>query len=469
MAALRNIVSFSDYMTLHSSLILLPADDESCEGAILSIDFSPQPDSDFTPSPSKYVIRSGSVLLSITPSQSESSDVKSLPFDKILAMARDAKYPIKLTFGPSEDAYSDSQSDAQCVQDDQASPPVVQAHDLGRRASELGNAFGSTFSRWGKALNTQRRASVGLKNPAMTTPVASSSTPSSPLNPLQSPPPPESSHTHVIYVQSGADSPLVPCSPLTSLPPSSTLTVRSSPPIPNCAYQWKVDGRNLPGCTTQTYRVNTCDCGRTITAVITPPKGPPHHVTVKPRPTVTRSSFLSCLTSLTSSSGVSVHDVGGRGSLTNRVFRVRLTLGFSTPPASPRLTLHERVAPTSSPTKDSATRGRWNSVSTSDDVKNSDFQMSSAIDMLDDVAREEVRGLSGGGHQREGGSSKGAMRSTRAQKSLVFLTTKLHPPLFRSSQDATPEGGLTVVSCRADAAHPRNVEVYVGGKSELER
>ena len=80
--------SFPDYMSLHSSLILLPADDEECIGAVCS-SCEDEPDSSH-PDP----VDEGDILMTIN-----GNVCKDLPFDKILAMARDSQYPVTLTFG----------------------------------------------------------------------------------------------------------------------------------------------------------------------------------------------------------------------------------------------------------------------------------------------------------------------------------------------------------------------------------
>eukprot|EP00518_Triparma_eleuthera_P001936 CAMPEP_0182458574 /NCGR_PEP_ID=MMETSP1319-20130603/3887_1 /TAXON_ID=172717 /ORGANISM="Bolidomonas pacifica, Strain RCC208" /LENGTH=205 /DNA_ID=CAMNT_0024657283 /DNA_START=235 /DNA_END=848 /DNA_ORIENTATION=- len=177
--------SFSDYLTLHSNLILLPADDESCEGAILSMDYvvpdvvpeepSNNP-SNSGPNPKTNTIYSGSILLKLADKDGKETQAKELPFDKILAMARDAKYPIKLTFGPGEEADEEDTSNSNSNSNSNNN------NDLGRRASELGNAFGSTFSRWGRTLSTQRRASAAFKHPSLSGPTggAASTAPATP-------------------------------------------------------------------------------------------------------------------------------------------------------------------------------------------------------------------------------------------------------------------------------------------------
>jgi hypothetical protein len=75
---------FSDYLTLQQSLILLPADDEDCIGAVLSALMSETSESS---------VREGDYLTKL-----DDTDLTQEAFDRILAMLRDAKYPLTLTF-----------------------------------------------------------------------------------------------------------------------------------------------------------------------------------------------------------------------------------------------------------------------------------------------------------------------------------------------------------------------------------
>jgi len=82
---------FADYLSLHSSLVLLPNDDDSCTGCVLSSLLTPTLPTNST------LPTDGSILETIA-TPDETTNVTVLPFDKILATCRDAKYPVTLTF-----------------------------------------------------------------------------------------------------------------------------------------------------------------------------------------------------------------------------------------------------------------------------------------------------------------------------------------------------------------------------------
>ncbi|GMH96574.1 hypothetical protein TrST_g9353 [Triparma strigata] len=397
--------SFPDYMSLHSSLILLPADDEECIGAVCS-SCEDEPDSSH-PDP----VNEGDILMTIN-----GNVCKDLPFDKILAMARDSQYPVTLTFGqPDNNAYFNNGLN---------NGENTGNNDLGRRASEIGDAFGKTFSQWGRRLSTATNqigknnsnsnstsslatlSSAGKLSP---TPRSFASTPTKSTSP---PPPP--SEKLSIFFQEKSTSPLTLCTLQTPVHTSSTLVVRpktnSSEPEISYTYQWYRSDLPLPNCTTSSYRLNTSDVGLDIKCIATSTHNV-EHIVLPTKPTFLLSSFTSTLNALQSSSGLSVHCVGGRGNLMGRMFRITVKLDG----VEPKLVLYERK-------NESKGRSRWNSVSTTDDVKGVSGQMASAIDVLDEVATEEC------------------------------LTGSEIRPL----------------SCSVDPCHPKNIDLLFAGKTELE-
>ena len=164
-----------------------------------------------------------------------------------------------------------------------------------------------------------------------------------------------------------------------------------------CSYQWfrstpvsstspsaTPDGSGyipLPGATSEAYRVNVTDVGRSLRCCLThAPTSLSLSATMPKAVSISPALITGACDAMSKKAGYSFHCIVGRGNLSGRMFRICMKLL-----PSPTLLLYEQKA------AERSSRSRWNTQNqTLNRLSNKSTQISSAIDVLDEVAEEHL-------------------------------------------------------------------------------
>jgi hypothetical protein len=481
-------ITFTDYLNIHSSLVLLPYNDSDCTGCLLSTLLESSPTSS---SPVAEGMRlSGIYRNNGTNTKTDWVDMHSMPFDKILSLLREDIYPATLVFAndtgsssssppASPSAASPSPTGTATRQSSAPSPGGTRRESLSEQLSGWSSRFrsmstnvdskvtaflsaGTTSSASGSGTNSDTATTSDSSRPHTT---SSSSLPSLAENGGSSSGNDANEHKWTYHVQSLATLAAV-ADTTTAIFSNTLLVVKPLTPPPTAtstvSYQWcrssscePFASLPLKNCTTSAYRINVSDVNRNLHCRVTVASSDgtsPSYSTTVPLPNpITLSSptdektadngGMTCAPSslyekLKSPPGFSVHAIRGRGSYSNRAFRLHFALD-----PKPVLNVYELI-PAQSDTNPRTKR--WSESSSPSTVGATSAPSPSHHSHSDATQRNSIEAM----------QLAEAIDVLSDAKDEVLMT----------------ENGLKVVTAHADPSHEKNVNILFSltGQSGLD-